>query len=226
MHDVHRDSLIYKGRDRKKKKHQNAPTHEQKHDQDHDQEHDHSHEHENDHEHGHDHEPSVPQGHEHKHHDDEYESHDEDNHVHKHEREAFEDHAFAHMHEHGHSFFHVHHHSHHPEHSGVIHKIFNDPVRDWFAVIFVGVLIFTGYQKWLPGHLSEGVILCAAVICSFPIFKNALFECIAKRKVNIEIFFAGLLLAGLFGGKFLEVALMSLFLLLGSFMRLNFSWRN
>ena len=31
---------------------------------------------------------------------------------------------------------------------------------------------------------------------------------------------------GVFMGKFLEVALISLFLLVGSFMRLNFSWKD
>ena len=92
--------------------------------------------------------------------------------------------------------------------------------------IMMGFLILAGYLKWLPGHLSDGMIVCAAVIGTFPILKNALFDCIAARKITIELFLGIILVIGLFAGVFLPVALTSFFLLLGSFMRLNFSWRN
>jgi hypothetical protein len=47
-----------------------------------------------------------------------------------------------------------------------------------------------------------------------------------NRKVNIELFVGLALITGLCLGKFLEVSLICLFILLGSFFRLNFSWRN
>lgn len=89
----------------------------------------------------------------------------------------------------------------------------------------MGVLIAAGYLKWLPGHLSDGMLVCAAVIGIFPVLKNALFESIYKRTLRFELLIGILLLAGLFMGRFLEVALISLVLLIGSFMRLNFSWK-
>jgi len=103
--------------------------------------------------------------------------------------------------------------------------VFGDPVRDWFGAFLMGLLIVAGYFKWLPGYLSEGMLVCAAVIGLFPIVKNGLFDSIYKRKICFELLVGILLLAGLFMGRFLEVALISLFLLVGSFMRLNFSWK-
>jgi hypothetical protein len=70
------------------------------------------------------------------------------------------------------------------------------------------------------------MIVCAAVIGIFPLVKNALFESIAKRRPNIELLAGIVLVIGLFLGYFLAVAFIAFFLLLGSFMRLNFSWRN
>jgi hypothetical protein len=129
------------------------------------------------------------------------------------------------VHEHGHGFYHAHHHTHHPEHAGFVHKVFGDPLRDWFGAFLMGLLIVVGYFKWLPGLLSDGMLVCAAVIGLFPIMKNALFESIYKRTLRFELLVGILLLAGLFMGRFLEVALISLFLLIGSFMHLNFSWK-
>ena len=48
-----------------------------------------------------------------------------------------------------------------------------DPARDWFGAGLMALLIAAGYYKWVPGHLSEGMIVCAAVIGIFPIVKNA-----------------------------------------------------
>jgi cation transport ATPase len=107
-----------------------------------------------------------------------------------------------------------------------VHKVFNDPVRDWFAAFLMGLLIVAGYLKWLPGQLSDGMLVCAAVIGLFPIVKNGLFDSIYKRTLRFELLVGILLLAGLFMGKFLEVALITLLLLIGSFMRLNFSWKD
>jgi hypothetical protein len=107
-----------------------------------------------------------------------------------------------------------------------VHKVFGDPVRDWFGIFLMGLLIVAGYFKWLPGHLSDGMLVCAAVIGLFPVLKNALFDCIYKRTLRFELIVGILLLAGLFMGRFLEVALIVLLLLIGSFMRLNFSWKD
>ena len=233
MHDVHRDSLIAKGKKRKVTKSEHAHSHdEHAHDDDHGHDHGekehkaHSHDtHDNNHDH-HDH--TAPHGHSHDHDEEAYEEHDHDLHSHDHgnERRRDEDRAFAHMHEHGHDFFHVHHHTHHPEHAGIVHKVFGDPVKDWFAAFLMGVLIVAGYLQWLPGHLSDGMLVCAAVIGLFPIVKNGLFDSIYKRTLRIELLVGILLLAGLFMGRFLEVALITLLLLMGSFMRLNFSWKD
>jgi hypothetical protein len=106
-----------------------------------------------------------------------------------------------------------------------VHKVFGDPARDWFGAFLMGLLIVAGYFKWLPGYLSDGMLVCAAVIGLFPIMKNALFESIYKRTLRFELLVGILLLAGLFMGRLLEVALITLLLLLGSFMRLNFSWK-
>jgi hypothetical protein len=129
------------------------------------------------------------------------------------------------MHEHGHAISHAHHHSHHPEHTTVVHRVLKDPVRDWFGAALMAVLIVTGYRQMLPGALSEGMLVCAAVIGIFPLFKNALFASIAKRTLRFELVPCLLLLAGLFSGLFFETALAALLLLIGSFMRLNFSWK-
>ena len=98
-------------------------------------------------------------------------------------------------------------------------------MRDWFGAFLMGLLIVVGYFKLLPGNLSDGMLVCAAVIGLFPIMKNALFESIYKRKLRFELLVGILLLAGLFMGKFLEVALITLLLLMGRFMPLNFSWK-
>ncbi len=140
--------------------------------------------------------------------------------------ESTEDRAFTHVHDHGHNFYHGHFHSHHPEHTTAMHKVFGDPARDWFAAGLMGVLIAAGYFKLLPGYLSDGMLVCAAIIGIFPLMKNAVFECIGKRTVNADILAGAVLLAGLFMGRFTAVALVALFLLIGSFLRLNFSWRN
>ena len=243
MHDVHRDSLIAKGKKRKVKKTDHAHSHDEHadshgddHGHTHGDDHDHAHE-KKDHDvqghsgHSHDHDAphhdhEEPHGHEHDHDEDAYEEHDHDLHTHGHERTHSEDRAFAHIHEHGHDFFHAHHHSHHPEHAGIVHKVFGDPVRDWFGVFLMGILIIVGYLKWVPGPLSDGMLVCAAVIGIFPLLKKALFDCVYNRKFRFELLVGIVLVAGLFWGKFLEVALIVLLFLIGSFMRLNFSWKD
>jgi cation transport ATPase len=209
MHDVNRDSLITDAQKRQVKKSGADHAHE---------------EHDHEYDHGHDH--GAPHGHNHDHAEDAYEEHDRDLHAHGHEHGGAEDRAFAHLHDHGHDFFHAHHHTHHPEHAGVVHKIFGDPLRDWFGAFLMVLLIGAGYFKWLPGYLSDGMLVCAAVIGIFPLLKNALFDVLYKRRFCFELVVGLVLLAGLFTGRLLEVALLALLLLVGSFMRLNFSWKD
>jgi cation transport ATPase len=239
MHDVHRDSLIAKGKKRKVKKTDHAHSHDEhadSHGDDHGHAHDekdhdvqghsgHSHDHDAPH-HDHEDDHDDAHGHEHDHDEDAYEEHDHDLHTHGHERTHSEDRAFAHIHEHGHDFFHAHHHSHHPEHAGIMHKVFGDPARDWFGVFLMGILIIVGYLKWVPGPLSDGMLVCAAIIGIFPLLKKALFDCVYNRKFRFELLVGIVLVAGIFWGKFLEVALIVLLFLIGSFMRLNFSWKD
>jgi len=221
MHDVHKDSVLYQGMSKKSK--MRDPHH-----------HDHKHEQARDHHedyHGevnyahHNHDNEIPHGHTHDHEESAYEDHVHDEHSHSHDHDSFEDRAFVHIHDHGHNFFHSHHHSHHPEHTTALHRVFGDPLRDWFAALLMAILIGMGYFNLLPGKLSDGMLLCAAVIGLFPLLKNAVFESIARRKFSAEILLGVLLLGGLFLGKFLLVAGISLCLLVGSFLRLNFSWK-
>ncbi len=248
MHDVHRDSLIYKKKKKKKKNQSGNQSDGHGHESrshDHDDQHDHGHEeHSNDHDdhhdhgheaHSHDHDDHCDHGHEehsHDHDEEEYDAHDADLHTHKHhDHEVFGDRdmgnrAFAHAHDHVHTFYHKHHHNHDLEHTSLVHKVFNDPVRDWFGAALMSLFIAAGYYRWLPGNLSDGMLVCAAIIGIFPVIKNSLLECINRRRISIELFLGILLLVGLFTGWFLEVAIAALLMLVGSFMRINFSWRN
>lgn len=231
MHDVHRDSIIQKNR-KKGTKQERGHSHGEDHSHAERGEHEagmHSHQSQDNsrsHNDGHRQAHTDHRGHDHKHDEAAFVNHESDLHVHSHKHEQFEDRAFSHLHEHGHFFYHGHHHTHDPSHSSLAHRIFKDPVRDWFAVVLMGLLIVAGYRKWLPGHLSEGMIVCAAIIGIFPLLKNALFECIAAKKFSFELLVGILLVGGLFMGRFIETALICLLLLMGSFMRLNFSWRN
>lgn len=234
MHDVHRDSLIQKKQHRTPHtdKSRQAPEHGHKHDHYHRDENEHGHEHGQGHddEHGHDHEHKhaalqYPR-HDHSHGDEAYADHHTDLHRHEHqEHVGFEDRAYAHVHEHAHTFYHHHHHAHDPEHEGMVHRFFKDPARDWFGAALMVLLIAAGYYRWLPGDLSSGMLVCAAMIGLFPIAKNAVLDCISRRKITFELAVALVLAGGLVAGYYLEVALASLLLLAGSFMKLNFGWR-
>ncbi|MFC1591307.1 hypothetical protein ACFL43_02160 [Thermodesulfobacteriota bacterium] len=111
-------------------------------------------------------------------------------------------------------------------HTSLVHRVFKDPARDWFGAALMVLLIAAGYYRWLPGLLSGGMLVCAAIIGIFPVVKNALLECISRRRPSIELFLGAILLIGLFRGHFLEVAVAALLMLVGSFVRINFSWRN
>lgn len=234
MHDVHRDSIIAHNKKRKVDKKSQTHAHKDEHQHPPADEHNHSHDsaahdsHHNPHDHAHEHDHDLPHGHDHNHDDSAFEEHHHDAHIHDHthDGQSFEDRAFTHAHEHAHNVYHVHHHTHEPEHGMMIHKIFRDPVRDWFGAALMALLITVGYFQLLPAHLSDGMLLCAAVIGIFPVLKNALYDCIARRSISFELLMGILLLGGLVTGRFLEVALAALFLLIGSFIRLNFSWKD
>lgn len=99
-------------------------------------------------------------------------------------------------------------------------------MRDWFAAFLMILLILLGYYQVAPGLLSNGLLLCAAVVGIYPILKDGLFEIIAKRNFSSELVVGTVLLIGLIFGKFLEVALLSLLLLVGSLLKLHFAWRH
>ena len=61
------------------------------------------------------------------------------------------------------------------------------------------------------------MLVCASVMGLFPIMKNGLFDLIHKRTFRLELLVGILLLVGLLMGRFLEVALIALLLLMGKF---------
>ncbi len=130
----------------------------------------------------------------------------------------------AHHHEHEH-YHHHHHHHHDSAQTSFFHRIFSDPGRDWFGLGFMVLLIAAGFFKLLPEHLSGGLLVCAAMIGIYPVWKNALFETIFKRQPTVELFASMALIVLLLAGQSLTAALCSLFMLAGSFMNLDFSWR-
>jgi cation transport ATPase len=254
MHDVDRNSILFKDWEKKKQagnhshaaedrhSHPNHDGHESQ-DHDHDHDHDHSHHHKAHHDHSadqhseppgpsHNHEAGghsrhSPAAHDHGHDEMAYVDHQRDDHDHIHPDETrfSRDRVFTHLHGHKHVFYHTHHHAHDPAYQSLLHKIFKDPVRDWFAVALMALMILVGYYQWLPGHLSDGLLVCAAVIGIFPAAKNSLVKSLFRRRPTFELLVSLLLISGLFAGRFLETALISLFLLMGSFMRLDFSWK-
>lgn len=248
MHDVDRNSIFFKDWEKKKQQSQgHTRDGENRHSHsDHDghefHDHDHSHDHTTHHHptdehsehpdaaHGHGpdgHSHHLPAAHDHEHDEAAFVDHYRDGHNHSHpdDTRCNRDRVFTHLHGHKHEFYHIHHHTHDPESRGLVHKIFKDPVRDWFGAALMVLMILAGYYRWLPGHLSDGILVCAAVIGIFPAAKNSLVNCLRKRRPTFEILVSLLLVAGLFAGRFLETALISLFLLIGSFMDLNFSWK-
>lgn len=243
MHDIDRNSALYKDWEKKKLKPQHhSHADEGKHlhgdhghshnHKPHDHHHDHrdnsAHPHDPSYDHDHDtHTHLLQENHDHSHDERSYVNHDRDKHDHDHPPESrfSRDRVFTHLHGHKHMFYHFHHHNHDPAQRNLMHKIFKDPVRDWFGIVIMILMILAGYYHWLPGHLSEGSLVCAAVLGIFPALKNALFDTFTRRHPTFELLISILLIAGLFTGRFLETALISLFLLMGSFMQLNFSWK-
>ncbi len=235
MHDFDRNSISFSEWEKKKHRH---GVHSHADHQSRGSASEHHHEH-NGHSHGHDHPHGDPHSHhhhdhdmvtvagnhDHDHPDTAYEDHFHDAHDHRHNGRFSRERVFNHLHEHKHVFYHSHHHTHDPEHRTLIHKVFKDPVRDWFAVGVMVLMIVAGYFRWLPGQLSGGILVCAAVIGIFPALKNAFFQSILERRPCPELGICVVLMAGLFSGFLIEVALCSLFLLMGSFSRLDFSWK-
>lgn len=229
MHDVSRDSLLRDEWDKKKQKYGTGTeygrdTHH------HDDEHDHScHNDEDDHGHFHhdaDHSHGAVNNHGHSHHESAHKSHDLDDHVHHHHDRSSRERVYDHLHEHRHVFYHSHHHSHHPDHHSVFHKLFKDPVRDWFALGLMILLIGAAHFQLLPEGLGRGCLIAAAVIGIFPAMKNSLFSALLRRKPNMELAVTVVLVGLLVSGHAFAAALCSLFMLAGSFMKLDFSWRS
>ncbi len=108
--------------------------------------------------------------------------------------------------------------------STLIGQVFKDPVRDWFALGLILLFVVIGFSQMLPAKASQGLFLAAALIGLFPAMKNAIRVCLLQRKMTLEILVVTLLLIMLFSGYFFEAATAGLFLLIGSFLQLNFSW--
>lgn len=242
MHDVKRDSL-FEVKDSKKKhaqkksqpqetSHENAShSHDEKlaskyegYEHRHVHEDDEEHEHEDEHFHEHEHEDEDYHGHEHNHDEEEYHEHDHDEHHHHHPKKLFHDRAFEHIHEHGHQFSHSHDHVHHRDETSVAHKWFKDPVRDWFALVVMGILIAVNMMGLARDNLAKGLLVMAAVLGLFPLIKNAVIRGILEKRFVPELGVSLIFIVIMFYGKLLYAAIGVFLILLGSFLRLNFSW--
>lgn len=217
MHDVSRDSFLRKQWDEKKRRSHQHPH--------------------NDHESGHHHshqERECAEGHSHSHSldilhsDDErhvhHHDHDGGHGTHHHEEGDDHHHRFLHAHDHRHVFYHSHGHQHDRVRSTLVHRVLKDPARDWFGVGLVCCCILLGISGIAPPLASKGLFLAAAVIGLFPAVKNAVLTACIEKKISVELFAALLILLLVGSGYFREAALAALFLLLGSFLRLDFSW--
>ncbi len=210
MHDISREALLCKQGDKRPVQTTHNP------DGSHHEGHSHGHDHPHEPDAGHTHE-----GHGHRHHQHSYPDHAHDEHGHTHDRGQE---AFHHQHEHKHVFYHSHPHEHDRVRRTLAHRVLKDPARDWFGVGLILLLILVGLFRLLPPELNSGLFLAAAVIALFPALKNALFAALHRKKLSPELLVVAGLLAMLFRGYFLTGAVAGLFLLVGSFLRLDFSW--
>ncbi len=213
MHDIHRDSLLT-GKEKHQHHHASA-----------------AHQHDLHHEHSspddHYHACQEHSTHEHHHHDehspyqDWHGSPHHDGHHHTHKHRMSRERVYSHQHQHRHVYYHAHHHSHDTR----LQTLFTEGRRDWFALSFMAVLIGVALFARLPQGLDSGLLVSAALIGIFPAAKNALFAAIYGRKPSVELFIVLGLLSLLFVGYFVVAAFSALFVLAGSFVHLDFSWR-
>lgn len=207
MHDVSRDSLFRKQWEQKKHDHHSDSHHA------HDDEHPHEH---------HEHDTAqTEESHGHSHHQHHYHGHFQDEHDHSHDHHHDEIH---HQHPHKHVFYHSHPHAHDRVRRTLMHRVFRDPVRDWFGLGVILLFAGIGFSGILPDKASQGLFLSAALIGLFPAMKNVIRISLLQKKMKLELLVVALLLILIFSGHFFEAAIASLFLLLGSFLDLNFSW--
>lgn len=222
MHDIKRDDIFKKaspGQKHKRQDHSNNKEHSHKNKKDHKHE-EHRHNGREHQEHkGHSHEDTFS-GHNHEH--DEIEEHL--HHDHRHE-ERFESRAYNHVHDHSHRIFHAHHHKHNPEEDSIIHRVFNNPLRDWFALFFMSILLLIHQTVQLNNKLSDGILIVIIVTGLSPLLKNAFFDGIVKKLILPELIAAIFLLGLIFSGELLTGAIITIFIFLGSFLNLNFSWK-
>ncbi len=205
MHDVSRDSLYRKQWEQKK--HDIDPHHLHVDDQEYPHEH---------------HDTALTdEGHGHSHYQHHYHGHSQDEHDHSHDHHDDEAH---HHHPHKHVFYHSHLHAHDRVRRTLMHRVFRDPVRDWFGLSVVLLFGGIGFSGILPDKASQGLFLAAALIGLFPAMKNVIRISLLQKKMTLELLVVALLLVLIFSGHFFEAAIASLFLLLGSFLNLNFSW--
>ena len=221
-HDDHDEALAskYEGYENR---HVHEDHEEDEHHHEHGDEQHHEHDHGSGHEHGHDHDDYY-EGHEHDHGEEDFHEHEEDEHQHEHPKELFRDRAFEHVHEHGHHVLHAHDHVHHREEISLVHKWFKNPVRDWFALLVIGLLISVSKFGLVRDDLGKGFLIMASVIGIYPLLKNSIVKVILEKRFAFDLVVSVILIIALFYGQLFTVALVVFLILLGSFLRLNFSW--
>ncbi len=223
MHDINRDDIFKKtssGQKVKKSSHSHGSGEEHSHGHEGHNHHEHNDEHDRHDEHNHNDEESFT-GHDHNH--DTLDEHFHSDHSHKESR--FESRAYHHVHEHSHKVHHAHHHEHSSDENTLVHRIFNNPLQDWFALIFMSVLLLINQTVPMNDNLDEGFLIVITVMGLFPLLKNAIFEGILKKKILPELLAAIFLFGLIFAGEALTAAIMTIFIFLGSFLKLDFSWK-
>lgn len=211
MHDINRDEIFKKTSSGGKSK---------EHNHSHDDSHTHSSHTHNHHSHNHHHHNDELTGHDHQHED--FEGHYHFDHSHD---EHFESRAYNHVHEHSHQIRHAHYHKHDPQEDSMIHRIFNNPLRDWFTLIFMSILLVVHQTVSMKTELADGLLVVVVVIGLFPLLKNAIFDGLLRKRILPELVVAIFLIGLLFYGELLTASIITIFICLGSFLNLNFSWK-
>ncbi|RMF92869.1 MAG: hypothetical protein D6734_11275 [Candidatus Schekmanbacteria bacterium] len=107
----------------------------------------------------------------------------------------------------------------------MIHRIFNNPLRDWFTLIFMSILLVVHQTVSMKTELADGLLVVVVVIGLFPLLKNAIFDGLLRKRILPELVVAIFLIGLLFYGELLTASIITIFICLGSFLNLNFSWK-
>ena len=105
-----------------------------------------------------------------------------------------------------------------------MHKWFRNPVRDWFALIVMGILIVLSRFGIAGENLGKGFLVMASVIGIFPLVKNSVIKGLTEKKITADLAVSIVLIIALVYGQIFYVSVAVFLMLLGSFLRLDFSW--